>query len=165
MIERGINDMKILKATLKDYKAIHEIVHNTIKQVYPNYYPTEVVEFFLEYHNEKNITSDVEKGNIYLLFEHDRYIATGSMVGSSVGRLYVLPEYQGSGYGSAIMDALEDIISVHYPTSNLEASLPSYEFYLKRGYQPKEYHRYPVENNRILCYYVMEKVLKPNNTC
>ncbi len=151
--------MNIRQASLKDFESIHSIVHTTIKSIYPNYYPTEVVDFFLAYHNEENIKKDIEKGNVYfLLSEQAKIVATGSIDGSNIGRLYILPEYQGMGYGKAIMKALEEIIAVEYSSSTIEASLPSYDFYLKLGYQPMDYLKYPVENNRILCYYVMVKV-------
>jgi GNAT superfamily N-acetyltransferase len=150
--------MNIRRASDMDCKTILKIVHHTIKSIYPNYYPAEVVDFFLNYHKEENIRNDIEKGNVYLLLEEDKAIATGSIDGRMLGRLYVLPEYQGKGYGLAIMTTLENIIAEEFASSRLEASLPSYSFYQKLGYQPLEYQQYEVENNRMLCYYVMEKV-------
>jgi predicted N-acetyltransferase YhbS len=81
--------------------------------------------------------------------------------GNYIGRLYVLPKHQGKGYGSVLMEELEKILSASYATALLEASLPSYDYYLRRGYRPKEYMKYEVENSRILCYYIMEKSLRP----
>lgn len=152
--------MEIKKATLADLEAVHHIVHDTVKEIYPNYYPFEVVNFFLNYHNYENMTADIEKGNVYLLSDEYGYIGTGSIYqGNYIGRLYVLPRFQGKGYGSAIFYELEKILFKEYKTVLLEASLPSYDFYLKHGYRPIEYHKYEVENHRILCYYIMEKAV------
>ena len=82
------------------------------------------------------------------------------MDGRYIGRVYVLPGHHGKGYGSALMESMEAEIAKNYSTSFLDASLPSYDFYLRMGYQPTEYHKYKVENNRIMCYYVMEKNLE-----
>jgi len=38
--------MKFIKADFKDVEVIHSIVHSTIKEVYPKYYPEGVVDFF-----------------------------------------------------------------------------------------------------------------------
>lgn len=151
--------MEIKIAGLSDQGVILDIVHRTIKSIYPNYYPTEVVDFFLEYHNALNIRNDLEKGNIYLIAVDKEFIATGTIDGRSIGRLYVLPEYQGKGYGRILMNVMENRIKDSYNSAILEASLPSYEFYLKAGYRPTRYLRYMVKNNRVLCYYEMEKTL------
>lgn len=135
------------------------MVHSTINSIYPNYYPAEVVTFFLEYHNEDTIRADIERGNVFLLSDDGKYVGTGGIDDKYIGRVYVLPEYQGRGYGSFIMNELEAKIKESFDFAFLDASMPSYSFYLKRGYQPTEYLKYEVENHRILCYYVMEKAL------
>jgi len=43
--------MKFIKADFKDVEVIHSIVHSTIKEVYPKYYPEGVVDFFLTHHS------------------------------------------------------------------------------------------------------------------
>lgn len=151
--------MNIRKATLQDYNDIFNVVHTTIKEIYPNFYPIEVVDFFLNYHCESKIKSDIGDGYVYVLSVEDHIIGTGSIEGQSIGRLYITPEQQNKGYGTAVLSVLENEVAIHYPTSQLEASLPSYDFYLNHGYQPKEYNKYNVNNGRVLCYYTMEKHL------
>lgn len=151
--------MKILLAERCDAPVICDIVHRTIEGIYPNYYPTEVVKFFVDYHNEEKIRADIEQYMVYVIEDNDQIVATGSIDGRTIGRLYVLPEYQGKGYGYEMMNFLEATVSKEYPTSFLEASLPSYDYYLRRGYYPVEYLKYEVENHRVLCYYTMEKKL------
>lgn len=151
--------MEIIKATLEDQFTVLEIVHKTVRDIYPNYYPAEVVDFFIRWHNPEIIHKDISQGLIYIVKDNDQIVATGSRKGKNIERIYVLPDYQGKGYGAAIIEILEREIMNESRFSTLEASLPSYDFYLKRGYKPTEYHRYEVENHRILCYYVMEKEL------
>lgn len=153
--------MRIIKAAPADLETVHNIVQLTVKEIYPNYYPKEVVDFFLSYHSPGAIAEAIEEGTVYLLRDQGEYVGTGGIYqGNYIGRLYVLPAYQGRGYGSALMEELERILSGTYATTYLEASLPSYDYYLRRSYRPKEYMKYEVENGRILCYYIMEKNLK-----
>ncbi len=39
--------MEYIKASEKDIDAVWELVQETIKTVYPKYYPKEVVDFFI----------------------------------------------------------------------------------------------------------------------
>jgi GNAT superfamily N-acetyltransferase len=151
--------MNIRSAGRDDFKIIQNIVHITVKSIYPKYYPSEVVDFFLEHHNTENIMKDIINSSVYILLEDNKAVGTGTKDGRYIGRVYVLPEYQGKGYGAALMNYLENEILKEASSSYLEASLPSYSFYLKYGYKPTEYHQYEVKNNKVLCYYVMEKEL------
>jgi GNAT superfamily N-acetyltransferase len=152
--------MEILKATISQLQEVYHITQHTIRTIYPHYYPTEVVDFFLNYHNEKNIMKDLKREAVFLLSTEGRWVGTGSYDGRCIGRVYVLPEYQGKGYGTVIMDALEDKIAEDNTSCFIEAAMPSYEFYLKRGYKPTRYFQYEVENNRKLYYYEMDKSLR-----
>ena len=42
--------MELIKARQEHYSIIKNIVHNTINNIYPKYYPKGVVEFFLSHH-------------------------------------------------------------------------------------------------------------------
>lgn len=152
--------MELRKAFLSDVEAIHQIVQVTVNEIYPRYYPREVVDFFLSYHNPEAIASAINQGNVFLIRDGEECVATGGIYqGNYIGRLYVLPAYQGKGYGSALMKYLEELLAKTYDKALLEASLPSYDFYLNHGYQPMEYHKHEVENKCVLCYYIMEKKL------
>jgi GNAT superfamily N-acetyltransferase len=150
--------MRLRNASIEDYEVIVDIVHSTVLSVYPYYYLPEAVNFFLQHHCEENIKKDILENRVYVIIDGaERIVGTGTMEGRYIGRVYVLPEYHGKGYGNALMEALESEIAKSYSSSYLDASLPSYDFYLRRGYQPTEYHKFKVENERIMCYYVMEK--------
>ena len=51
--------MEYIKATEKDLEHIVMLVQETIKTIYPKYYPKEVVEFFCELHCQENILKDI----------------------------------------------------------------------------------------------------------
>ncbi len=152
--------MEYIKATTDNIDCIFEIVQNTVIAIYPKYYPGEVVDFFCALHNRENIARDVENGNVGILLSDDKkIIGTGSHEGNHITRVYVLPEFQGMGYGSYIMQSLEEEIGANYHTVQLDASLPASMLYEHRGYRTIKHEKWAVENDVILVYEIMEKCL------
>lgn len=149
--------MEYRLATVQEIEAIYTVVQFTIKKIYPNYYPEEVVDFFCRHHNLAAITKDVEGGNVSVLIVDNRIVGTGSFVDNHITRVYVLPEYQGRGYGTFIMQAIESEIIKKYDKAVLDASLPAVHLYEKLGYKTVKHEKYPVENGAVLVYEVMEK--------
>ncbi len=48
----------------EDLQAVYNVVQNTIKTIYPKYYPMEVVDFFCEHHSEDAIARDIKNGYV-----------------------------------------------------------------------------------------------------
>lgn len=149
--------MNLIKASVNDYHTVRAIVQTTINAVYPNYYPAGVVNFFLNHHSNERIQKDIQKQNVFLLKDGGENVGTGSMDGNQINRVFVLPKFQGKGYGTYIMDRLEDMIFKKYSSSVLDSSLPAYRLYLQRGYLSTKYNMIPTPNGNILCYFEMEK--------
>jgi GNAT superfamily N-acetyltransferase len=147
--------VKIITAEEEHIETVRHITHTTIKKVYPLFYPKGVVDFFLECHNINNIKTCILSQQVFILEQDGVFAATGSIMANEIYRLYVLPEYQGNGLGSMLMDFLERKLFADYPTISVEASLPAYDFYFKRGYRPAEYYKYLTDSGDILCYHVM----------
>lgn len=151
--------MQYIKATKKDTDQITDLVQDTIRTVYPKYYPKEVVDFFCELHCKENIAKDIENGFVGILQDDGVMVGTGCYKENHITRVYVKPEYQGQGYGSYIMQCLENEIGASYHSVNLDASLPACHLYEKRGYQTIRHDKWNVENGVVLVYEVMEKIL------
>ena len=150
--------MQYIQAVKEHTASVFELVQETVQSVYPKYYPGEVVDFFCSLHSGEKIAGDIENGSVGVLVEDGRIIGTGSHEGGHITRVYVLPECQGKGYGSFIMQCLEDTIAANYPSAVLDASLPACRLYEHRGYRTLRHERYPLDNGVVLVYEVMEKV-------
>ncbi len=87
-----------VKASSKDTETVLEIVQNSITNVYPKYYPKEVVEFFCNLHCLENIAKDIEDGLVGILLVDGICVGTGCYRENHITRVYVKPEYQGKGY-------------------------------------------------------------------
>lgn len=157
------NTIKIIKATLVDINAVKNIVHTTIKTIYQHYYPLDVVHFFLGHHSDENIKNGIETETVLLLEIDGIIVGTGSTYKNEVVRMFVLPQFQGLGYGTLLMNELEDILSKKYSEIMLDSSLPAYNMYIKRGYMPIEYKKIITPNKDVLCFNIMKKYIKSND--
>ena len=156
--------MNIIKATEANFDTIKNIVHSTINSIYPHYYPRDVVEFFLNHHSDDNIRRGIKTEAVILLEVDGIIVGTGSAKENEIIRTFVLPQFQGLGYGSLIMDELEHIISKEHPEIVLDSSLPAYNLYIKRGYVPIGYEKIITPNDDVLCFNIMKKSIKRNIT-
>lgn len=151
--------MEFIKATRKNVDEICELVRYTIKTVYPKYYPGEVVEFFCDLHNRENILKDIAHGTVGILKNDGKLIGTGSYSGNHITRVYVSPSFQGQGYGSYIMQMLENKIALQHEYAYLDSSLPASCFYEKNGYITQKHEEWICKNDVVLVYEVMRKKL------
>ena len=151
--------MKYIKADEQLHSEICNLVQQTIKAIYPRYYPKEVVDFFCELHSLDNIREDIDNEKVYALFDNDVLVGTGCFLDNHITRVYVLPEYQGKGYGTYIIKQLENEIKKKYDSAVLDASLPAVMLYEKLGYKTVNHNKYPLKNDVALIYEVMEKNL------
>ena len=133
------------------------IVRETIQKVYSHYYPSGAVQFFLDLHSETRVEGVMSYEEIYLAVVQGNIIGTGSIRKNEICRLFILPEYQGKGYGSRLMELLETRIFENYPKVHVDASFPAESMYLKRGYQIISYEKIETENGDFLCWHTMEK--------
>ena len=84
-------------------------------------------------------------------------VGTVTVKENEICRLFVLPEYQGNGYGGELISFAENKIMQKYDNIVLHASLPAKAIYLKRGYKEVEFHSIKTENGDYLCYDMMIK--------
>lgn len=150
--------MNIKKIGNADLETVKHITAETINSIYPHYYPCGAVCFFLNHHNDQSIMSDIENGNVYLCLDKgNQAIGTVTVKNNEICRLFVLPQYQGKGYGGELLRFAEQKIAESHKRIILDASLPAKAIYLKKGYVPSEFHSVRTENGDYLCYDVMVK--------
>ena len=153
-------NMKYITAVPDMADAIYNVLHTTIKTIYPKYYPKEVVDFFCNHHSREHILDGIASGNMGVLMDGDVIVGTGCYEGNHITGVYVLPSYQKQGCGSQIMDCLEAEIAKRHKTILLDASLPGVSLYEHRGYKTVGHGKYELENDVKLVYEIMEKELR-----
>lgn len=151
--------MEYRKAILEEAGKVCHIVQGTKSIIYPHYYTQAVVDFFGRLHSIENIKKDIECGKIDVLISDGIMVGTGSRDENHITRVYVLPEYEGKGYGTVIMDHLEDEIFKEYDYCELDASLPATIFYEHRGYRTVEHKKHDIGDGEVMIYEIMRKEL------
>ena len=150
--------MSIKQAYKDDLQVVKYITAETINQIYPHYYPKGAVEFFIEHHNDTNISNDIEAGRVFLCINNEAQpVGTVTIKENDICRLFVLPEFQGKGYGRELLAFAENEIAKTYEEILLDASLPAKRIYQKRGYKEKESHIISTNYGDFLCYDIMVK--------
>lgn len=145
------------KATLDDAERVCYVVQHTKAEIFPKFYTKAVVDFFGRLHSLDNIINDIEQGGISVLIKDGEIIGTGSCTDNHITRVYVLPEFQGQGYGSYIMDELEKEIFAKYNFCELDASLPACIFYEDRGFKTVKHVKYDIGGGAFMIYEIMRK--------
>ena len=145
------------KATIGEAQLVCNIVQDTKAQIYPHYYTQAVVDFFGRLHSIDNIKKDIMDGRIDVLEVGGKIVGTGSRTDNHITRVYVLPEYEGQGFGSLIMDRLEEAIFDQYEYCDLDASLPAAIFYEHRGYRTVEHRKHDIGDGEVMIYEIMRK--------
>lgn len=149
--------MEYRKATLEDAQAVCDIVQGTKAAIYPHFYTQAVVDFFGRLHSIDNIEKDILEEKIDVLYIDGIMVGTGSRTDNHITRVYVCPEYEGKGYGSIIMQHLENDIFSKYSECELDASLPATLFYEHRGYRTVEHKKYDIGDGEVMIYEIMRK--------
>ena len=149
--------MNIRIANEFDFEYVKRITQTTIKTVYPKYYPSGAVQFFCDHHSDEKILEDIKANRVYLIENEENEVGTVTICGNEINRLFVFTKYQHMGYGRALMDFAEKMISKETDTVVLDASLPAKKIYLLRGYKETAYNIIKTDNGDYLCFDVMER--------
>ena len=152
------------RAQAADAQRIYELVQQTVREIYPLYYPAAIVSFFGSLHSLDAIAADVVSNVVLVLEDGDQLLGTGTLSGNHITRVFVAPRCQGQGYGTALLDELEAIAGAQGDTVVLDASLPAARFYERRGYSVTHHERFEVRTQAgsleaVLVYPLMQKNL------
>ncbi len=90
----------------KDIQEVKNLIHHTVSKCYPAIFPDEVVQFFIDYHCDKEILRRAGSGIVIELIFENSIRATGFLDGEELGGVYVHPDFQGRGFGTAIVEYL-----------------------------------------------------------
>lgn len=151
--------MEFQLAKKENLEQVYELVQETIQSVYPKYYLPEIVEMFSEYHSKEHVLQDILARNTYILLQGDTIVGTGTKQENHITRVYVRPKFQGKGYGTCIMNQLEELISKNYDTVDIDASLPACRLYQRLGYETVDHGIWECKNGVIQVYEIMKKKL------
>ena len=140
-----------------DLDDVVSLLHRTIDISYKDCYSAACIEHYKQYHSAENVITDSTEGYTVVLIQNEKIVGVGAVVKNYIRRVYIDPDCHGSGFGSMIMDHLENKIKQDgYSEIDLAASTPAIDFYLKLGYEVIE-ETYVEFDDDNLHYYEMKK--------
>ena len=105
MGNKAMSMSEIYRAERRDAEDVCRIVRSTILQVYPRHYSQAVVDEFIKGNDPQTILADIDRGCVYYIRCGVSAVGTVTVRSDLISRLYVLPLYQGRGFGEALLDA------------------------------------------------------------
>jgi len=137
-IDISNSDVIIREATPQDGEHVYQIHIKSIEYFCSDYYTPEAISAWISSKNPdtyKNLPHEV----ILIVAEKNEMIfgfAFLNLKSKSIDSLYLLPHFEGKGYGRAILFHLEEIarnLEIH--ELNLSSTLNAVEFYRHMGYE------------------------------
>ena len=129
------DNSRIREFEKSDAVHVRRLIHHTIDVCYSSVYPTRAVQFFKEFHSDTKILERHQEGDILVVEQDGNVIATGTIVDGDIFGVFVHPDFQKHGHGSALMRELETRAKLKGCTEAvLSVSLPSRGFYEGLGY-------------------------------
>jgi GNAT superfamily N-acetyltransferase len=139
-----------------DIAATKELIHTTIQTCYPAIYAPDVVDYFLNYHSEEDILRSDSEGHLLVLLYDGIIRATGFLAGHELGGVYVHPQYQRRGFGTAIVERLLELaIDEQLYKVRLDATPLAKPLYDKLGFRLVRFATQMI-GNEPLDYFEME---------
>jgi GNAT superfamily N-acetyltransferase len=144
-----------------ELNTVRDLILRTIEYSYSAVYPPKAVQAFREYHSRKNILQRYRAGGVLVVDKDERIIGTGSLMGSEILGVFILPEFQNQGHGKCLLHALEQkALAAGIAEVELSISLPSRKFYESLGYEVIADRTFDVGDSQGLDYWQARKVLK-----
>ena len=143
-----------------DLVPLLQMIQETIETSYRDVYPVRAIQFFSRFHSKTAIEERSRSGEVLVLEQDGRILATGSLRGNEISGVFVSPSAQRLGYGRAVMNELEMKAKAQGITEiELSISLPSRRFYENMGYEVLERKSIDMGEGQSLAYWPARKKL------
>ena len=135
---------------LNDFNSIYHLAEEIIPGFYADHIDAAHLQFFVKrFHAPAEIEKQVAEGNLYFLFKIDG-LDVGYMAiyprneYLHISELYLLDRYRSKGFGKLILNYIEQIAKLYPACNRLEllvsiGNLRGIDFYLRNGFEKKEY--------------------------
>ena len=137
--------MTIRLCDIEDIQSIQKIAHTTWPVSYADMISKEQISYMLELmYNHDKLKEQMRNGHSFYLLEEEGLIG---FVGvepnieegyAFVHKLYILPEYQGQGFGKVLMNHVQDLstkMGINEIRLNVNRTNEAVQFYKKNGFE------------------------------
>jgi ribosomal protein S18 acetylase RimI-like enzyme len=155
-----IPDIQIRILKEGDLWSVYRMIQTTIETSYREVYSAEAREFFKNVHNGQNILNDATAGYTIVAERKGEILGTGTLLGSTLRRVYVNPNHQHRGIGKLLARELEKRASNDKLTVlDIDATPVSRKFWESMGFKIEKEDVILINNGQKVHYYKMVKSL------
>lgn len=144
-------------ANINDAHNVYTLIQDTILAIYGEFYSADEVKFFLDLHNEAAIEKDIKEEKVYVLTDGKCILATCTLDGNHILRLFVDKAHLRKGYGREMLDYVESRAFEEYEECVLDTSTPAKEFYTAMGYVAIGEEKIEIKSGVLMKYEIMKK--------
>lgn len=156
-------DLTIREFRKEDLEAIHRLINHVVDIAYRDVYPEKALEMYRHFHCRENILNDALSGYCVVAVNDDEIIGTGTLIEDGIRRVYINPDYQKSGVGKKIYQALElKAKEKNIPRLQLGASVIARDFWERCGFTFDGEESIPAGDDKLV-FYLMSKELTENS--
>ena len=146
---------------LTDINALHALMNETISTYYATFPPTYRQHWMEVHHSVDQILAEATEGLTLVMEYRGNIMGTGNIVNNRIQSIMIHPDMQRQGYGTELMQQLEQYARNHgILVVQLSALPPARPFFERLDYQTISEHPLKAPNLRQFNYYIMEKRLE-----
>jgi predicted N-acetyltransferase YhbS len=139
-----------------DVPDVRSLIERTVRASYRDAYSERAIEFFIHYHGENAIMKDLRHSTCLVALVRGEIVGTATLRGESIIRVFVEPEWQGTGIGRELIGSLLDQARASgSELVKLDASLVSRTFYERLGFLVVADRSHDLGNGHVLPYLKM----------
>lgn len=152
--------MTVRKYKESDLEKIGSLINQTIDVCYTPFYTPEAIKYYKDYHSLENILQDAIQGDTIVLEIKGLIVGTSTLLGSTVKRMFIAPDFQHHHFGTALMEKIEQIaIRKKAETIDLCSTHTAIGFYKKLGYELQEELIVELDTQKLVYHNMKKKLL------
>jgi ribosomal protein S18 acetylase RimI-like enzyme len=154
----------IRNATLNDRALIRSISERTWPSTYGHIISQEQIDFMLDWmYSDASLEEQINKGHQFFIATYKNEDIGFCSVsketdGHKLNKLYILPNVQGSGVGTLLLNKAVEIAKMEGSTSlflQVNKHNNAYDFYIKKGFTKESEFKFDIGNGFYMDDYVM----------
>lgn len=132
-----MSEIKIRPACPDDAKQIGQLIYDTVRKINRSDYTEQQVEAWAP---DPLIFSRFEESYAYVIEYKGLVLGFGNLTFTGyLHRFYIHKDYQGKGFGTLLLNALEaEALKHHFKVITTEASITAKPFFLAKGWSVQE---------------------------